>query len=170
MVNDFLYLTLLEPEVSQSRSFPNEPSKGLFCASQSFIARCFRIGAVREQRSELSLIQDRKEVKRHEAHQPATAEAGGADRSRRLLLWHWRQPQEPSFRQSQERRLQESRLEEPRLQVSCACWCNQTQGTHQASAAICTPGGSFRKSRTAEKDARPIFHCLWLGEFLHTKN
>src|SRR5437667_7069589 len=66
---------------------------------------------------------ERKEVKKHEAYQSPTAEAGGTDRTRRLRLWKRRQPQER----------QEPRLQEPRLQVSRPRWCNQTQGTHQAS-------------------------------------
>ena len=77
---------------------------------------------------------ERKEVKEHEAYQSPTAEAGGTDRTRRLRLWKRRQPQER----------QEPRLQEPRLQISRPRWCNQTQGTHQASVALWTPGGSFK--------------------------
>src|SRR5438552_2325802 len=86
---------------------------------------------------------ERKEVKEHEAYQSPTAEAGGTDRTRRLRLWKRRQP-----------RLQESWLQEPRLQVSCTRWCNQTQGTHQASVALWTPGGS-RTNRGWRKRSRP---------------
>ena len=86
---------------------------------------------------------ERKEVKEHEAYQSPTAEAGGTDRTRRLRLWKRRQP-----------RLQEPWLQEPRLQVSCTRWCNQTQGTHQASVALWTPGGS-RTNRGWRKRSRP---------------
>src|SRR5438094_7302478 len=50
----------------------------------------------------------------YEAYQSPTAEAGGAHRSLRVFLWHWR-----NRRQPQEPRLQEPRLQEPRLQVKC---------------------------------------------------
>ena len=89
---------------------------------------------------------ERKEVKEHETYQSPTAEAGGTDRTRRMRLWKRRQPQER----------QEPRLQEPRLQVSRPRWCNQTQGTHQASVALWTPGGS-RTNRGWRKRPRPLY-------------
>src|SRR5439155_1273415 len=96
---------------------------------------------------------ERKEVKEHETYQSPTAEAGGTDRTRRLRLWKRRQPQERQERQ-------EPWLQEPRLQVSRPRWCNQTQGTHQASVALWTPGGSRTNRGWRKRPRRPLLRIL----------